>query len=41
MSPAAFALRVTFRAGWQVSNPINYDQQTEANRYPFARLTLP
>jgi HK97 family phage major capsid protein len=28
------AARLTFRAGWQVSNVINYDQQTEANRYP-------
>jgi Predicted phage phi-C31 gp36 major capsid-like protein len=27
-------LRVTFRAGWQVANPINYDQAVEANRYP-------
>ena len=32
------ALRVTFRAGWQVSNRINYDQPVEANRYPVARL---
>lgn len=32
------ALRVTFRAGWQVSNRINNDQPTEANRYPVARL---
>lgn len=28
------ALRVTFRAGWQVANTINNDQPTEANRYP-------
>lgn len=35
------ALRVVFRAGWQVSNPINYDQQTEASRYPFATLLAP
>jgi hypothetical protein len=28
------ALRVTFRAGWQVANTINYDQPTEASRYP-------
>lgn len=32
------ALRLTFRVGWQVSNLINYDQATEANRYPAARL---
>lgn len=28
------AMRVTFRAGWQVANPINYDQAVEASRYP-------
>jgi HK97 family phage major capsid protein len=33
------AARVTFRAGWQVSNLINHDQPTEASRYPVARLT--
>lgn len=32
------ALRLTFRAGWQVSNRINNDQAVEANRYPVARL---
>lgn len=32
------AVRLTFRVGWQVSNLINYDQPTEANRYPVARL---
>jgi HK97 family phage major capsid protein len=32
------ALRVTFRVGWQVSNRINFDQPTEANRYPVSRL---
>ena len=32
------ALRVVFRAGWQVSNRINNDQPTEANRYPVGRL---
>lgn len=32
------ALRVVFRAGWQVSNPISYDQAVEASRYPFAVL---
>lgn len=30
------ALRVTFRAGWQVANPLNYDKAVEANRYPAA-----
>lgn len=33
------ALRVTFRMGWQVPNPINREQQTEADRYPFGVLT--
>lgn len=32
------ALRVTFRAGWQVSNRINRDEPVEANRYPVGRL---
>lgn len=32
------ALRVTFRAGWQVANTINYRQVTEAQRYPAAVL---
>lgn len=32
------ALRATFRVGWQVANPINYAQPTEANRYPAAAL---
>jgi HK97 family phage major capsid protein len=35
------ALRVVFRAGWVASNPINYDQGTEASRYPFAVLRAP
>jgi hypothetical protein len=35
------ALRVTFRLGWQVANPINFDQAVEANRYPFGRLVRP
>jgi HK97 family phage major capsid protein len=34
------AARVTFRAGWQVANTINYDQTTEANRYPAAIQTF-
>lgn len=33
------AVRLTFRLGWQVSNLINFDQPTEADRYPVARLT--
>lgn len=28
------ALRCTFRGGWQVANPMTYDQPTDANRYP-------
>jgi len=34
------AIRLTFRVGWQVSNLINFDQPTEANRYPVSRLVL-
>ena len=33
------ALRMVMRIGWQVPNPINRMQQTEANRYPFGVLT--
>lgn len=32
------ALRIVFRCGWQVSNPMNYQQATEASRYPAAVL---
>lgn len=32
------ALRVVFRCAFQVANNINYDQQDEAARYPFAVL---
>ena len=32
------ALRVVFRAGYAVANPINYQQSTEADRYPFGVL---
>lgn len=32
------ALRVTFRMAWQLPNPLNRIQQTEADRFPFAAL---
>lgn len=35
------ALRLVFRAGYAVSNPINYQEGTEADRSPFAVLTSP
>jgi HK97 family phage major capsid protein len=35
------ALRVVARYAWQVPNPINYEQQTETSRYPFAVLRAP
>lgn len=35
------ALRLVFRAGYAVSNPINYTEGVEANRYPFAVLRSP
>jgi HK97 family phage major capsid protein len=35
------ALRTVFRVGWQVANTINYDQATEASRYPAAVLRVP
>lgn len=41
MQQDMIALRVTFRAGWQVANTINYQQSTEANRYPAAVLRTP
>lgn len=34
-------LRITFRAGWQVANVINYDQPNEASRYPAAVYETP
>jgi len=33
------ALRVVFRAGWQLPNPINHINDNTATRYPFAVLT--
>lgn len=33
------ALRVVMRCAWQVPNPINRQQTTEASRYPFGVLT--
>lgn len=33
------AVRATFRLGWQLPNPVNRLQPTEASRYPFAVLT--
>jgi len=35
------ALRLVFRAGYAVANPINYQQGTEGSRYPFAVLRSP
>lgn len=35
------ALRLVFRAGYAVANPINYQQATEASRSPFAVLRSP
>lgn len=35
------ALRVVFRSAFQVPNPINWDQTTEASRYPFGVLRSP
>lgn len=35
------ALRVTFRAGWQVANSINYREAVEDQRYPAAVLRTP
>lgn len=35
------AMRLTFRAAWQVANFITYEQQTEANRYPIGVLRSP
>lgn len=35
------AMRVVFRVGFQVANDINYEQLTEASRYPWGVLTQP
>lgn len=35
------AIRIVFRVGWQVSNPLNYSQPAEANRYPASLLRGP
>lgn len=35
------AMRVVFRVAWQTANPINYDQQTEANRFPYGVMLVP
>lgn len=35
------ALRLVFRAGYAVANPINYQQAVEGSRYPFAVLRSP
>lgn len=35
------AMRLVFRAAYAVSNPINYQQGTEASRFPFAILRSP
>ncbi len=35
------AMRMVMRVGWQVANTINYDQPTEANRYPAGVLRSP
>lgn len=35
------ALRLVFRAGYAVSNPINYQEGVTANRYPFGVLRSP
>lgn len=35
------AMRLVFRAGWQCSNKINYDEPTEANRYPASVIRQP
>ena len=41
MQQDMIALRVVFRVGFAVANPINYTQATEASRYPAAVLRSP
>lgn len=36
-----FAIRLKFRVGWAVNNPLNYDNADAASRYPFAVLRSP
>ena len=33
--------RIVFRVGWEVINPLNYSEATEADRYPAAVLRSP
>lgn len=35
------AMRMTIRVAWQVANVLNYDQPTEASRYPFGIMLRP
>lgn len=35
------AIRLTFRAGWQVVNTINNERLVEANRYPVGYIAIP
>lgn len=41
MQQDMIAMRVTFRVAWQTANPINYNNTTEATRYPFGVLRNP
>jgi HK97 family phage major capsid protein len=41
MQQDMMALRITARYGWAVPNPINRDEPTAANRYPFAVMLEP
>lgn len=35
------ALRIVFRLAWEIANPLNYENSTEATRYPFSVLRAP